>query len=180
MCCAKGLPRVIMVDNASAVEVYRTAVDVASSSVATTQQAPLGTTGGRRSPRTKSTSSTRTDGVEPAKAFGEKNTTKRSRQEIGVTTSSGSDGSDDDGSKGQGKHSCGKVAGGRRNAETRSDNLAILQQTKAEIGEALVQCEELVGTMEQELLGRQPNVMSMTSLRQVNSRAVVQGCSHNL
>lgn len=157
-----------MVDNTQSSKADTTATSAAYPRAASTQQVPLETAEGWRCLTTESTTRTPTQepaGVEPAEAVAETSTAKRSRRETGITATNMNNGSDDHSSWGRENRSGSRVAGGGGNAVTRSDNLAILEQTKAEIGEALVQCEELVGTLEEELLARLLKVMSMMSMR---------------
>lgn len=53
---------------------------------------------------------------------------------------------------------------------TVSPHMAILRQVQADLCEALYRCEELLGNMEEDLLRRQPNAMSVASVAQVNTR----------
>lgn len=52
---------------------------------------------------------------------------------------------------------------------TISPHMAILRQVQADLGEAVYRCEELLGNMEEDLLMRQPNAMSVASVAQVNT-----------
>ncbi|CAM9755820.1 unnamed protein product [Ectocarpus sp. 12 AP-2014] len=49
---------------------------------------------------------------------------------------------------------------------TVSPHMAILRQVQTDLGEAVYRCEELLGNMEEDLLMRQPNAMSVASVAQ--------------
>ncbi|CAM9107828.1 unnamed protein product [Ectocarpus sp. 6 AP-2014] len=49
---------------------------------------------------------------------------------------------------------------------TTSPHMVILRQVQADLGEAVYRCEELLGNMEEDLLMRQPNAMSVASVAQ--------------
>ncbi|CAN0488495.1 unnamed protein product, partial [Ectocarpus sp. 8 AP-2014] len=49
---------------------------------------------------------------------------------------------------------------------TISPHMAILRQVQADLSEAVYRCEELLGNMEEDLLMRQPNAMSVASVAQ--------------
>ncbi|CAM9896213.1 unnamed protein product, partial [Ectocarpus sp. 8 AP-2014] len=52
---------------------------------------------------------------------------------------------------------------------TISPHMAILRQVQADLSEAVYRCEELLGHMEEDLLMRQPNAMSVASVAQANT-----------
>ncbi|CAM9459282.1 unnamed protein product [Ectocarpus fasciculatus] len=55
---------------------------------------------------------------------------------------------------------------------TISPHMAILRQVQADLCEAVYRCEELLGNMEEDLLRRQPNAMSVPSVAQGSSAPV--------